>query len=149
MTEVNQRKEYEKFLSTMTKEEYRDYIKTKYYGIEDTVTENTRITAVSGGKREDHLYTWERIYHFSCGNCRNWWSYATTEDSYKWKSRKMTCPHCGHYTNIQPNPDMNMEKNNEEIIDEQVKESQARKTKKSKGLAPKKKKKARKQGNMK
>ena len=37
----------------------------------------------------------------------------------------------------------------EEIIDEQVKESQARKTKKSKGLTPKKKKKARKQGNMK
>ena len=37
----------------------------------------------------------------------------------------------------------------EEIIDEQVKESQARKVKKSKGLTPKKKKKARKQGNMK
>ena len=37
----------------------------------------------------------------------------------------------------------------EEIIDDQVKESQARKTKKSKGLTPKKKKKARKQGNMK
>ena len=38
----------------------------------------------------------------------------------------------------------------EKIIDDQVKESQARKTKKSKGLAPKKKKKkARKQGNMK
>ena len=37
----------------------------------------------------------------------------------------------------------------EEIIDDQVKESQARKVKKSKGLAPKKKKKARKQGNMK
>ena len=117
MTEVDQQKEYEKFLSTMTKEEYRDYIKTKYYGIEDTVTENTRITAVGGGKREDHLYTWERIYHFSCGNCRNWWSYATTEDSYKWKSRKMTCPHCGNYTNIQPNPDMNMEKNNEKIME--------------------------------
>ena len=64
MTEVNQRKEYEKFLSTMTEEEYRDYIKTKYYGIEDTITENTRITAVRGGKREDQLYTWERIYHF-------------------------------------------------------------------------------------
>ncbi|SVC10235.1 uncharacterized protein METZ01_LOCUS263089, partial [marine metagenome] len=29
----------------MTKEEYKDYIATKYYGIEDTVTENTRITA--------------------------------------------------------------------------------------------------------
>ena len=37
----------------------------------------------------------------------------------------------------------------EKIIDDQVKESQARKTKKSKGLTPKKKKKARKQGNMK
>ena len=37
----------------------------------------------------------------------------------------------------------------EEAIDKSVKESQARKTKKSKGLAPKKKKKARKQGNMK
>ena len=37
----------------------------------------------------------------------------------------------------------------EEAIDKSVKESQARKVKKSKGLAPKKKKKARKQGNMK
>jgi len=36
----------------------------------------------------------------------------------------------------------------EEIIDDQVKESQARKTKKSKGQTPKKKKKARKQGNI-
>ena len=36
----------------------------------------------------------------------------------------------------------------EEAIDKSVKESQARKTKKSKGLAPKKKKKARKQGNI-
>jgi hypothetical protein len=37
----------------------------------------------------------------------------------------------------------------EEAIDKSVKESQARKVKKSKGLVPKKKKKARKQGNMK
>ena len=37
----------------------------------------------------------------------------------------------------------------EEAIDKSVKESQARKVKKSKGLTPKKKKKARKQGNMK
>ena len=36
----------------------------------------------------------------------------------------------------------------EKIIDDQVKESQTRKTKKSKGLTPKKKKKARKQGNI-
>jgi len=40
-------------------------------------------------------------------------------------------------------------KKREEEIDKSVKESQARKTKKSKGLAPKKKKKTRKQGNMK
>ena len=104
MTGVNHQKEYEKFLSTMTKEEYKDYIKTKYYGMEDTITESTRITAV-GGKIPDPLYTWERIYHFSCGNCKNWWSYATEEDSYKWKSRKMTCPHCGQYSTIQPNPE--------------------------------------------
>ena len=37
----------------------------------------------------------------------------------------------------------------EEIISEQVKESQARKAKKPRGLNPKKKKKTRKQGNMK
>ena len=94
-----------------SKEEYIDYLKYKYEV--NTVTENDRITTGDGN---NHHYTWERIYHFSCGNCKNWWSYATTEDSYKWKSRKMTCPHCGHYTNIQPNPDMNMENNNEKIM---------------------------------
>ena len=88
----------------MGREKYTEHLKYKYLGMEDTVTESTRITAV-GGKTVDHLYTWERIYHFSCGNCKNWWSYATEEDSYKWKSRKMTCPHCGHYSTIQPNPE--------------------------------------------
>ena len=97
----------------LSKEEYIDYLKNKY-DMNGTITENDRITTGDG---KAHFYTWERIYHFSCGNCRNWWSYATTEDSYKWKSRKMTCPHCGHYTNIQPNPDMNMEKNNEKIME--------------------------------
>ena len=95
----------------LSKEEYIEYLKDKYEV--NTVTENDRITTGDGN---NHHYTWERIYHFSCGNCKNWWSYATTEDSYKWKSRKMTCPHCGHYTNIQPNPDMNMENNNEKIM---------------------------------
>ena len=55
---------------------------------------------------EDHLYTWERIYHFSCGNCKNWWSYATAEDSYRWKSRKMSCPHCNQLSTVRPNPEM-------------------------------------------
>ena len=84
----------------LSKEEYIEYLKDKYEVY--TVTENDRITTGDGN---NHLYTWERIYHFSCGNCRNWWSYATTEDSYKWKSRKMTCPHCGQYSTIQPNPE--------------------------------------------
>ena len=94
-----------KKVKELSKKEYIDYLKFKY-DMNGTITENDRITT-AGGK--EHFYTWERIYHFSCGNCRNWWSYATTEDSYKWKSRKMTCPHCGHFTNIQPNPDMEID----------------------------------------
>ena len=95
-------------VKNMGREKYTEHLKYKYLGMENTLTENTRITAV-GGEKKNHLYTWERIYHFSCGNCRNWWSYATSEDSYTWKSRNMTCPHCGYYTNIQPNPEMSEE----------------------------------------
>ena len=94
-----------KKVKELSKKEYIDYLKYKY-DMNGTITENDRITTGDG---KAHFYTWERIYHFSCGNCRNWWSYATTEDSYKWKSRKMTCPHCGHFTNIQPNPDMEID----------------------------------------
>ena len=96
---------YLKEIKKLSKEEYTEYLKYKYTDMEDTVTENTRITAV-GGETKDHFYTWERIYHFSCGNCKNWWSYATTEDSYTWKSRKMTCPHCNYHSTLRPNPDM-------------------------------------------
>ena len=92
----------------MGREEYREHLKLKYADMEDTITDNTRITGV-GGKQKDHLYTWERIYHFSCGNCKNWWSYATLEDSYDWKSRRMTCPHCNHHSTIRPNPEMSKE----------------------------------------
>ena len=92
----------------MGREEYKEHLEIKYADMEDTITDNTRITGV-GGKQKDHLYTWERIYHFSCGNCKNWWSYATTEDSYTWKSRRMTCPHCNHHSTIRPNPEMSKE----------------------------------------
>jgi len=92
----------------MGREGYKEHLKIKYADMEDTITDNTRITGV-GGKQKDHLYTWERIYHFSCGNCKNWWSYATTEDSYDWKSRRMTCPHCNHHSTIRPNPEMSKE----------------------------------------
>ena len=87
------------------REEFIEYLKYKY-DVMNTITENDRI---STGKGEDHLYTWERIYHFSCGNCKNWWSYATSEDSYNWKSRRMTCPHCNHHSTIRPNPEMSKE----------------------------------------
>ena len=99
---------YLKEIKKLSKEEYTEYLKYKYADMEDTVTENTRITAV-GGETKDHFYTWERIYHFSCGNCKNWWSYATSEDSYSWKSRNMTCPHCAYHTKIEPNPEMSKE----------------------------------------
>ena len=92
----------------MGRERYTEHLEIKYADMEDTITDNTRITGV-GGKQKDHLYTWERIYHFSCGNCKNWWSYATTEDSYDWKSRRMTCPHCNHHSTIRPNPEMSKE----------------------------------------
>ena len=25
-----------------------------------------------------HSFTMEKIYHFVCGECKNWWSHATT-----------------------------------------------------------------------
>lgn len=35
----------------------------------------------------------EIIWHFTCKDCKNWWSYATQEE---WEpSRRMWCPHCG------------------------------------------------------
>ena len=94
-----------KKVKELSKKEYIDYLKFKY-DMNGTITENDRINTGDG---KAHFYTWERIYHFSCGNCRNWWSYATTEDSYKWKSRKMSCPHCGQFSTIQPNPDMEID----------------------------------------
>jgi hypothetical protein len=51
---------------------------------------------------QNHEYSWEMLYHFNCGECKNWWSYTTTETAYQWKSQKMFCPHCGYHTAIQP-----------------------------------------------
>ena len=50
-----------------------------------------------------HTYTSERIYHFTCSECSNWWSYASED---KLRMKEMTCPHCGHYSTIQPNPNI-------------------------------------------
>ena len=41
-----------------------------------------------------HEYTIECIFHFTCGECKNWWSYASSSHSQRHIS-VMTCPHCG------------------------------------------------------
>ena len=47
-----------------------------------------------------HEYTVEILYHFNCGVCKNWWSYATTPVYLKMelglpKNIEYYCPHCG------------------------------------------------------
>ena len=42
----------------------------------------------------EHKYTQETIYHFTCGSCKNWWSYASTEEIPD--EHEMFCPHCRH-----------------------------------------------------
>jgi len=51
---------------------------------------------------KNHEYSWELLYHFNCAECKNWWSYTTTETAYQWKNQSMSCPHCGYNTTIQP-----------------------------------------------
>ena len=43
-------------------------------------------------EQKKHTWTDEKIYHFTCGFCKNWWSYAGF--FHNWK-HVMTCPHCG------------------------------------------------------
>ena len=48
-----------------------------------------------------HQYTVELLFHFNCGTCQNWWSYATTPDITYMRDLEMPsgidyyCPHCG------------------------------------------------------
>ena len=39
-------------------------------------------------------------YHFNCGECSNWWSYAGTLEHNELRPPTMTCPHCGYKTKI-------------------------------------------------
>ena len=41
-----------------------------------------------------HEYTTELLYHFNCGKCKKWWSYATTQEK-DMEDESMHCPHCG------------------------------------------------------
>ena len=60
-----------------------------------------------GVDNKRHTWTSERIYHFTCGSCKNWWSYALQTEYFGWRTPKcpywncknwtqFTCPHCGH-----------------------------------------------------
>ena len=50
---------------------------------------------------QTHEYTIEHIYHFTCGKCYQWWSYAQTELSLPHHIKTKTiCPHCGHTERI-------------------------------------------------
>ena len=44
-------------------------------------------------------YSKETLYHFNCGDCKNWWSYASVEN---YKPYVMFCPHCGEMQKIEP-----------------------------------------------
>jgi Zn finger protein HypA/HybF involved in hydrogenase expression len=42
---------------------------------------------------KNHEFSSEIIYHFVCGECKNWWSHAT--DMIYTPVHQMSCPHCG------------------------------------------------------
>ena len=47
----------------------------------------------AAGKRALFPGSKETIWHFTCIDCKNWWSYSTMEN---WRPIKpMFCPHCG------------------------------------------------------
>ena len=47
-----------------------------------------------------HKYTVEILYHFTCGFCSHWWSYAVTPSTQsreiELSDKKIYCIHCGH-----------------------------------------------------
>ena len=51
---------------------------------------------------KNHKYTSELIYHFTCGKCSQWWSYASSENGSIPDEYEMNCPHCGHETTVEP-----------------------------------------------
>ena len=48
-----------------------------------------------------HKYTVEKIYHFTCSKCKNWWSYATGHKGLPlYIQQNFYCPHCGHRDSV-------------------------------------------------
>ena len=50
----------------------------------------------------EHEYSIEILYHFTCNNCKNWWSYTSTPSRYSSalrflpEDKVVSCFHCGH-----------------------------------------------------
>ncbi len=48
-----------------------------------------------------HQFAIEILYHFNCGSCKGWWSYALTPESptqhlaWGMSGKFQHCPHCG------------------------------------------------------
>ena len=52
-----------------------------------------------------HEYTVEILYHFTCGRCKMWWSWADTPSHLEVhlplsEDDLVFCPHCGFHTTI-------------------------------------------------
>jgi primosomal protein N' len=49
-------------------------------------------------KKNNIKYTQEVIFHFTCPNCSNWWSYAN-QDGYV--PIELSCPFCKHHASTE------------------------------------------------
>jgi len=56
-------------------------------------------TIISNEDKMSALYSSvEVIYHFTCKECKCWWSVAAME--LYWTPKVMFCPHCGYKSSI-------------------------------------------------
>jgi len=53
-------------------------------------------------EKHSHKYTFERLYHFTCGECLSWWSYASLDNGTIPIGYEMNCPHCGYKSYLEP-----------------------------------------------
>jgi transcription elongation factor Elf1 len=49
------------------------------------------------------ISTVEYIHHYTCDQCKGWWSIASHEN---YKPKAMYCPHCGHKHSVINNVDV-------------------------------------------